>query len=138
MYLCYRKKWLSSGLRSSRRLRSLTMSAPHRDLHRLPNHVRYIEDDINVAVRASVMITWRGSDVSLLAWLVQWVLLLCHPWVHPSPNYMGAPVVPPVSLVICLVCVFGLSAASYAPRTAICATSAGVAWQWARRWWWCC
>ena len=146
MYLRYRKKWLPSGLRSSHKPRSLLVSAPHQDSHRFARHV-WQRTTLMLLFGASVVVTWKESDVSLLACLVRVLLLLdyyaspdpfraeCHPWVCPSANHRGAPVVPPVPLVIRLVCVSKLSATSCAPRLTVCATSAGAAWQWAHQWW---
>ena len=60
--------------------------------------------------------------------------LICHPRPLPSrmpslsssiANYRGAQIVPPVSQVIRLVCVFELLADSSAPSVAVCATSVG-------------
>ena len=38
--LCYRKKWLTSRRRRSRKPKSLLVNALHRDMHSLPLHVR--------------------------------------------------------------------------------------------------
>ena len=92
MYLCYRKKWLPFGLCSNRRPKSLPVSALHQDLHRLPRHV-WQRRKLMLLFRASVIVTWRWLDVSLLACLV-WVLLLpivrliCHP--RPFPSQMAS------------------------------------------------
>ena len=66
MCLHYRKKWLSLRLHSYHRPRSLLVSAPYLAWYSLPHLLRQRWILILLS-GASVVITWRGPDVSLLA-----------------------------------------------------------------------
>ena len=75
--LCYKKKWLISGWRSSHKPKSLLVSALHLDLRSLPCHV-WQSTTLMLLWGASIVVTWRGLDISLHVWhhLLVLVLLL--------------------------------------------------------------
>ena len=148
--ICNRKKWLTSGRRSSRKPESLLVSALYRDLHNLPSQV-WPCMTLMLLWEASVVVTWKGSDVSLHAWHHKLVLVLLllivrlwyqldlhpidsNPWACTSTRYGDVAVVTLVSPIHRVECSAKLPAAPYAADVVGCATTTGTSSRPA--WWW--